>query len=300
MLFLLSKGVGFGLRAETWLVLLICLGLSLWRRHPRLARRAFGAALALTVALSALPLGDFLLLPLERRFERPDLPARVDGIVVLGGGEDADRAEDWGVPATNAAAERLIETAALARRYPDATVLVTGGRSSVFEPGPDGGSGPDGSGGDGAGGVAAAGRGAGSGAARIPGASVMVDVLVALGVARDRIVVESQARNTVENVRLSRRLFSPDGQTWILVTSAFHMPRSVGVFRAEGWPVLPWPVDYRTGNGALRPDWDLAKHLRDWNTGAKEWVGLVSYRLLGRTDALFPGPRWAAEDGAWN
>jgi uncharacterized SAM-binding protein YcdF (DUF218 family) len=78
---------------------------------------------------------------------------------------------------------------------------------------------------------------------------------------------------------------------WLLVTSASHMPRAVGLFRKAGWPVVPWPVAYKTGHSPkvqlTREFGDKFMHF-DW--AAHEWVGLVSYWLMGRTDALFPGP----------
>ncbi|MBV8839099.1 MAG: YdcF family protein, partial [Alphaproteobacteria bacterium] len=81
-------------------------------------------------------------------------------------------------------------------------------------------------------------------------------------------------------------------ERWLLVTSAHHMPRAMGVFRAVGFPVEAFPVDYRT-RGAIdiaRPFSTLGDGLRRTDTAAREWVGLLAYRLSGRTTELFPGP----------
>lgn len=258
MLFVFSKMIGYALRLETLIVVLLVLAIFLRQRRPVASGRAVTSALTLIVIVGILPVGDALLLPLERRFERPVLPGPVDGIIILGGAEDAFSAQAWGIPATNEAGERIIEGAQLARRFPAAKIIVSGGAPMI--PGNP-----------------------------ASGGEWMARMLTGLGVDRARIIVEGKSRNTVENVRLSRALVDESG-TWIVVTSAFHMPRTIGIFRRQGWDVLPWPVDYRSGNGHLKIDWDLGEHLGDWNTGMKEWVGLVSYRLLGRTDALFPGP----------
>ena len=83
----------------------------------------------------------------------------------------------------------------------------------------------------------------------------------------------------------------PD-ERWLLVTSAWHMPRAVGVFRQAGFPVTAYPVDFRTGGRAnvLRPFATLSEGLRRLDVAAKEWAGLVGYRLTGRTGELFPRP----------
>ena len=121
----------------------------------------------------------------------------------------------------------------------------------------------------------------------------MAAVLSILGIERDRLIIESEARNTRENAVLAKRLADPrPGETWLLVTSAFHMPRAVGCFRRIDWPIIPFPVDYRTEG---QPAWwpprlDLVGGLGSLGLAVHEWVGLAAYRLTDRTDALFPGP----------
>ncbi len=120
------------------------------------------------------------------------------------------------------------------------------------------------------------------------------DLLVELGVLPEQIELEGRSRNTEENAVFSLAAAKPKpGEMWLLVTSAMHMPRAVGCFRRAGWAdIIPYPVDYRTstkkigiGLGLL-----LADDLMLVNFAFKEWLGLVAYYWLGRTDALFPGP----------
>jgi uncharacterized SAM-binding protein YcdF (DUF218 family) len=105
-----------------------------------------------------------------------------------------------------------------------------------------------------------------------------------MGLAEDRLILESQARNTVENALLTKAIMQPQsGERWLLVTSAFHMPRSLAVFCKAGWPMQPFAVDYRAQKGnLLRVDWDFSKHLRNLNQAFKEWLGLAAYKLTGK------------------
>ena len=107
-----------------------------------------------------------------------------------------------------------------------------------------------------------------------------------------RVVYEDQSRNTYENAVMTYDLVRPDpGEMWALITSAMHMPRSVGVFRKAGWMVLPYPVDFKTeGTGQFKYFQGLANGLGTFGAALKEWIGLIGYRVLGRTNSLFPAP----------
>ncbi|MCX5515257.1 YdcF family protein [Kaistia algarum] len=209
-----------------------------------------------------LPLGPAMMLPLEDRFPRTDPKGPVAGIVVLGGAIDTRISESRGDYALADAAERMTEAVRLARLYPEAKIVFTGGSADVI---------PDGS--------------TESDPARA--------FLLAMGLPADRLIIEGRSRDTAENARFTKELVQPKpGETWLLVTSAWHMPRSIGCFRAVGWDVTAWPTDYRTSGPAdlwspmSRPSSGLAMV----DLAAKEWIGLVAYRIAGRTDALFPGP----------
>ena len=82
------------------------------------------------------------------------------------------------------------------------------------------------------------------------------------------------------------------GERWLLVTSGYHMPRSIGAFRKAGFDVEAYPVDYRTGGPGdlLVPFGDVSGGLSRTDTAAREWIGLLMYRLSGQSSALFPGP----------
>jgi len=98
---------------------------------------------------------------------------------------------------------------------------------------------------------------------------------------KGRLILESKSRNTYENATVAAALVVlKPGERWILVTSGSHMPRAVGAFRKAGFNVHPWPVIYCSERGRL--SFRIAIH---------EWIGLIIYRLSGRIDSLFPGPR---------
>jgi uncharacterized SAM-binding protein YcdF (DUF218 family) len=261
MTFVASKLLWTVLVPGNLLLLLLLAGLFQLAR----SRRRRGLALAMLAALlllavAVLPVGQWAAAPLEARFPIPGVPARLDGIIVLGGAVEPEISYAHGQIALNDAAERITEALALAQRHPEAKLLLTGGDATVLPRLGD------------------------------TEAEVMRAIFVQLGVAPERLLIENRSRNTFEDAALSRDLAQPKpGEIWLLVTSAWHMPRAVGCFRKVGWAVLPYPVDFHS-EAAPRPDFALSGHLALLDLIAKEWAGLVAYRLLGRTDTLFPAP----------
>ncbi|WP_246003899.1 YdcF family protein [Histidinibacterium lentulum] len=245
-------------RPESWIVLLLVAALLAFRRNrPRLGQRTLLTSLLLLLGIGILPLGELLIRPLEQRF--PARPEVVDpaGIIILGGAEDARTTEATGLPEVNEAGDRFLAGLALARAHPGARLIFTGGSGSLLDQG-------------------------------VSGADAAERLFAEAGVAPERVLLEGASRNTAENAALTRELVGAAEGPWVLVTSAFHMPRSVATFCAAGWrDVVPYPVDYR-GAGNLPFGWDLAERLRTLNTVVKEWIGLVAYRLTGRTEALVP------------
>ena len=235
-----------------------------WRRFGTWLACGISAAL---VAITVLPIGAWLLMPIENRFTPPALPEEIDGIVMLGGAVEEQISELRGQIALNESAERATALVELARRYPDARLVVSGGIGGLI-----GGPGHP--------------------------ARALEAFYREQGLDVARILFEERSRNTQENAVLTRQLVRPGpDERWLLVTSAYHMPRSIGVFRAAGWPVIAYPVDYRTAAqidlravlaGLAEPN--VAKRLMELDLAVKSWVGLVAYWLMGRTSALFPAP----------
>jgi uncharacterized SAM-binding protein YcdF (DUF218 family) len=245
------------------LILTVTGAILLGTRYQRTGRGLVIAAAVLFVAGGLGPLSSWMILPLEDRFPRTVLGDRpVDGIIILGGSEDSRVAAGRGAHALNESAERMTEAAALARRYPNAKVVFTGGFIEILrEP--------------------------------TVGADAAGIVLRDLGVGSDRLILERKARNTAENAILAKQIADPKpGERWLLVTSAWHMPRAMGLFRMAGFDVEAWPSDYRTaGPGDA---WMLfaspVEGIRRLDFVVKEWLGLAANRLAGKSDELFPAP----------
>ena len=255
--FVASKLIGALLRPDTWIVIALAgIVFALIRQRRRLALWISSIALGLLVALSVLPLGDLLLQPIEQRYPaNPGLDA-VDGIIVLGGGEDARASAYWGQVQLNEGAERFTAALALAQRFPEARLLFTGGSGALRDV-------------------------VGAATSEAP---IAERFFLDHAIAPERLLLEGQSRNTAENARLSLTIADPaPEETWVLVTSAFHMPRAMGSFEASGWESLvAWPVDYRTSGFGDGMGWDLTRNLLVLNTAIREHVGQLAYRLTGR------------------
>jgi uncharacterized SAM-binding protein YcdF (DUF218 family) len=265
MFYYVAKIVWFFATPSNALVTLALVGLLLSRtRWAALGRRATVFAVVMLLVAGLSPLGNALILPLEERF-----PAYVDdgspiaGVVVIGGTFDTEPTNAHGRMALNETAERLIALGDLARRYPEAKIVYSGGGSEFT---------PD----------------------TTPEATLVENTVGELGVAPGRILYERRSLNTFENALYSKEIAAPQkGERWLIVTSAFHMPRTMGVFRAVGFEVTPYPVDYRTAGEAslLRPFGFVGEGLRRTDVAAKEWIGLLAYYFSGRTSEAFPGPK---------
>ena len=208
------------------------------------------------------PLANYIVSPLEERFPPFVNDGRpVDGIILLGGAEVPDVALSRSIPALNDAGERIIAFSALARTYPEAKLVFTGATGALSETAVE--------------------------------AQAVRYALEDVGIDPARVTFEARSRNTAENARFTRAMVQPEpGSRWLLVTSAFHMPRAIGCFRAAGFPVIAYPVDYRTiGQGGLNEPFTRAAQGQDLaDLGTKEWIGLLAYYASGRIGNLFPSP----------
>lgn len=243
-----------------WCLLLICL--LLWFNYVRAARRLLTLVSVLAFLVMAYPLPDFLMTPLETRFQTPAvLPVKVDGIIVLGGAENLKLSKAWQQPQLGESAERILAAAELSRRYSEAPLIYSGGSNLVQMPKLDN------------------------------EGLVSASLLQQAGVTAEQIVMEAKARNTHENFVLIKPLLPEASGHYLLVTSAFHMPRSVGIARKQGVNVIPYPVDYRAAKAELRYwDFDFFSHLQVLEVAWREWIGLTAYYFSGKTSAWLPAP----------
>ncbi len=264
MFFVLSKIVGFFAQPSNILIALGLVGaLLMATRFARAGRQFAVASIVLLAVFGLSPLANVLILPLEQRFPPWDTDRGAPhGIVILGGSFDTVVSGARGEIALTDAAERLTVVADLARRYPAARIVFAGGSGQLVFQGAN-------------------------------ESDLALRLFQSFGIAADRITLENRSRDTTENARFSKALALPQpGERWLLVTSAYHMPRAVGIFRKEGFAVEAYPVDWRTRGWSdiARPFATLGEGLRRSDIAVREWVGLLVYWMSGRTPALFPAP----------
>lgn len=263
MFFILSKTVSYFLLPSNLLLAVGLAGLALlatrWRRA---GLRLLVASFVLLVLAGTLPIGGLLSHTLEQRFP-PWNSARgaPDGIIVLGGTINPLLSRIYGEPQIDGAAERVTVIPKLARAYPNARIVYSGGDGSL---------------------LANKGR----------EADYLYPLLDSFGVPRDRVILENRSRNTYENAVFTRELVKPKpGERWLLVTSAQHMPRAIGCFRRIDFPVEAYPVDWRGRPGLrLGLNFHIAASLDNLDGAVHEWTGLLVYWLRGRTGEFFPSP----------
>lgn len=234
-------------------------------KRERIGKRLAWGGLAYLIVAGFTPLGNLLILPLEEHYAsvpKPKPDDRIAGIILLGGFEDGWVTGGREMLTLTDSGERLTEGLRLARQFPEAKVVFTGGSGALWKRGQD-------------------------------ASNAVGDYLRETGVAPSRIVLEGTSRNTAENAEITAELLKPAAsQTWVLVTSAYHMPRAAGLFRRAGFQVVPYPVDYRTR------DWGDATRFFDrfadghkrMDNAVNEWLGLMAYRLTGRIDEMLPAP----------
>lgn len=256
-MFIVAQLLSFATQPLAWVVLLLLPGLLLLRRHRRTGAGLIWAALLVLLLQGWLPLPDAILRRLEAQHPAPsaqtDLRAYA-GIVVLGGALEPSYV--WaghGQPALNDAAERMTAALPLLQRYPHLQLLFTGGEGDLL----------------------------GQGLTEAERARIFYD---SMDVPRERLRFESASRTTYENALFSAALPGLDKtRPWLLLTSAWHMPRAMATFRQAGWNVTPWPVDYRSGQTTPWTQYSLAGGAAHWHRALHELVGLLAYRLASRT-----------------
>lgn len=262
LFFWASKIIWAFLSPDSLLLILLLLGtVALFTRWRKWGQHILVASCTVLALIAVFPIGEWLIHPLENRFPtEPALPINIDGIIVLGGAISGDTSSAWQQIDTNEAADRLHAFAELAARYPEAKLAFTGGSGSLSQQ-------------------------------DIREADLVPRLTSVLGIDSGRLMTENASRNTWENAKYSKAQFTPSpDENWILITSAFHMPRASSAFCAQDWAVIAWPVDHRSNRTQLfRFELRLAEHLMLLRTAAREWVGLIAYRVSGKSLQLLAG-----------
>ena len=224
--------------------------------------RLFRVSTLAALVIAIVPIGQVMMAKLENRFPaRPSLPQKVDGILILGGIIDPKASALRETPQIGGAIERITVGAELAHRYPDARVIFSGGSGDPMNP-------------------------------DLREAHYAPSLFQQFGLGENRVIFDDEARNTAENATKMLDIAKPaSGDAWLLVTSAFHMPRAVGTFRKAGWKVIPYPVDFNTAKrDGIGLNLSLHGNLSRLGAAVHEYLGLLAYWGTGRSASLFPGP----------
>lgn len=261
-LFFIAAKLGWAIVSPDSLLVILCVAawMAALTGRKTLARQLSALAAFAVIIIGFLPVGEWLISPLERRFPaNTALPLEAEGIIVLGGALSPVLSEAWQQPQLNESADRLTNFYYLANLYPNAHLVFSGGSGSLTQQ-------------------------------TAKEADSAFNLFNQLNLKDRAIIYESTSRNTVENVGNTKALLNPSpDDDWILVTSAFHMPRSVGIFCQQQWSVTPYPVDHRSQRfSLLRLNFDFARNLTLLKIAMREWVGLVAYRVMGHTEQFLP------------
>lgn len=261
LFFYISKLVWLFISPDSFLLILLLLSLLfIYLGKQRLAKIVLTLTSALFLIIAFFPVGEWLLYPLESHFQtNPVLPEKVDGIIVLSGAENAELSSRWEQVELGGAAERDLMFLSLAKKYPKAKLIFTGGTGSLTKQ-------------------------------EYKAADVAKSLFAQQGFDIRKIIFERESRNTYENIIFSKKIIQPKKEeNWVLITTSWHMPRSVGISCKTNWPVIPFPVDHSANKGNLfRIDFNLSGNLSNFKTGIKEWIGLFAYYLSGKTTSLLP------------
>jgi uncharacterized SAM-binding protein YcdF (DUF218 family) len=261
LFFVLSK-LAWGLLSPINLIILVISLATLLLLFNRIstAKWLLFPTVVVSLVVLAYPVGDYLMYPLEARFSKPvALTEEIDGIIVLGGGEDLKSSLSWQTAELGNASDRYFAAVVLARHYHDVPIIFSGGNNFLrFQ-------------------------------SHEKEGHIAHQILTDMGIAGNRIIIESQSRNTAENFQLMKEILPKLDGKYLLVTSAFHMPRSVGIARQHAINVIPYPVDYRSNKANFRQlDFNLFEHLEVLEPAWREWIGLTVYYWTGKTSEWLP------------
>ena len=259
--FYLSKIIWAFISPDNLLLILILATLTLlFLKKYKTATKLLTFISIILIIIAFLPVGKWMLYPLETRFQtNPALPEKVDGIIVLSGAEAASLSSVWNQVELGGAVERSLYFLSLAKKYPKAKLVFIGGSGSLLEQ-------------------------------NLKEADVAKKLYQQQGFDTNRIIFERKSRNTFESAINGTKLIRPvKNEKWLLITTAWHMPRSASVFCKAGWPVIPFPVDHSVNKDNLFAiEFNLSANLQALKKAIKEWVGLLAYYVTGKTTAIYP------------
>ena len=261
---LISRTAWLFLQPSNLFFVILLLGLVLiCKGHRRSGLSTLTACMVFYALVMFGPLTNWLMVPLEKRFSaltNDVAQGPYSGIIILAGAERITTSTHHNQVTLNGAGERLIEAAALARKFPDLPIIYCGGAHAE---------------------------------GMLTEAEVARKFFTEAGIDLSRIRFDDKSYNTYTNALEAKKLIkSEETGKWFLVTSAFHMPRAVGAYRTAGLNIQPYPVDYRTNLSSSWLGWPNAgRNFYELDYAVHEWFGLLAYYISGHNDDLYPAPK---------
>ena len=260
MTFYLSKFLWFVFNPFNLLIIIIIIGYLFNLFNLKLLSKFFYFFAVFIFFISAvMPTGSYLNYLLEKNFHSKNyLPETIDGILILSGATNPYLTKEHNQINFHGSVERLTESVSLIKKYPNAKIIFSGGSGSLKYPSLD-------------------------------HASVAKNFFSNMGIDSSKIYYEKTSHNTYENILFSKRIARPKiNEKWLLVTSAFHLNRSLGVSEKLEWIFIPYAVDFnKTKKFSWKLSFNLLSNLLEFQQASHEWAGLLAYYLMGRSDRIF-------------
>ena len=260
MTFYLSKFLWYFFNPFNCIILLFFLSVILnFLKFLRLSKIILYFTFLLFFITGALPTGSYLLYLLEKNYHnKVNLPEKVEGILILSGATSPFLTKEYDQIALNGSVERLTESIQLIKKYPKAKVFFAGGTGSIQYP-------------------------------DLSHSDVAKKFYESLDVNTKNIFFDKKSRNTYENIVFAKKKFNPNiNEKWILVTSAFHLKRAISVGEKLGWELIPYATDYKLPKKfKWKLSFDFFNNLGSLQHSSHEWVGIISYYLMGRSSKIF-------------
>jgi len=205
------------------------------------------------------PIGNYLIHQIEKEYYlHIDIPEKIDGVLILGGATNPLMFKEFKQISVNESSERLIESVYIIKQFKNSKVIFSGGSGIINRP-------------------------------DLGHSQVAKSFYKKMGVQDNRIIYEDNSRNTYENILFSKKIANPKkNENWILITSASHMKRAILIGSKHNWNFVPYAVDFKTTKKyKLSPNLSLLSNLNSFQQGSHEWLGLISYFLMNRTNRIF-------------
>ena len=259
MSFYLSKIVWIILNPFNILLISILLGFLLsFLSNKTFSKIIYSLTFIFFIITAVMPTGKFMIYQLEKKFHvLESLPNKIDGILILSGATNPVLTKEYNQISLNDSVERLTESIQLMKKYSNTKIIFSGGSGLINNQ-------------------------------KLTHSEVARLFFANFEITLENIVYENKSRNTYENILFSKKIANPKiNENWLIVTSAFHMPRALNIAEKLDWKFIPYAVDFRVMKKfSWKPTIKFLENISKFQTASHEWVGLVAYYWIGRSSKI--------------